>query len=99
MDTPRIACLYISSFPLAAHVRISPELRFQPLVVHDDSSHVVAVSKPALTQGLLPGLSLSQAKSLLPLAEFKPRNVEGEKACQEALAEVADAFSPRVQEG
>ncbi len=98
---PRLACLYIPEFSLAARVRSDPSLREQAVVLMDGKgSHafVLGAAPLALTAGVRPGFSLPQARALLPGAVVKARDMEAESAAQAALLETAEAFSPRVEE-
>jgi protein ImuB len=97
----RVACIAVPAFPLAARLRQEPELREEPLVVLEkdgEVSYVVAVSLAARRAGLVPGLTLPQARSFLPSLSTRLRDPECERAAQETLLEVAARFSPRVED-
>src|SRR4051812_29669249 len=99
---PRIACLVVPSFPLAAHLRVNPERRFESFGIVEGQSQaarVIALSDPAARLGLIPGLSVPQAKAVSPAIMLRQRDAEAERSCQQALIQVADAFSPRVEDG
>jgi len=98
----RIACLVVPLFPLAARLRSEPELRDEAVAVLDgagDRARVVAATRSARKAGVRPGMSLPQARALLPDLIARGRDPECERAAREALLEVAEAFSPRVQDG
>ncbi|HEX4495697.1 MAG TPA: DNA polymerase Y family protein [Thermoanaerobaculia bacterium] len=98
---PRIACLHLPLFPLAARLRSEPELAREALAVMEgngNAARVVAATRLARAAGLRPGLSLPQARALCPKLVARPRDADCERAAQEALLEVAEAFSPRVED-
>jgi len=97
----RIACFSVPMFPLAARLRSEPELLNEALAVVEGSgnaAHVVAATRRARTKGIRPGLSLAQARSILPKLIARGRDTECERTAQEALFEVAETFSPRVED-
>ena len=97
----RIACFYVPMFPLAARLRSEPDLLEQALAIvegNGNSSHVVAATRRARSKGIRPGLSLAQARSILPKLIARGRDEECERTAQEALFEVAETFSPRVED-
>jgi protein ImuB len=98
---PRIACLYLPLFPLAARLRSEPELTREALAVvagNGNAARVVAATRLARAAGLRPGLTLPQARALCPKLVARPRDADCEQAAQEALLEVAESFSPRVED-
>src|SRR4051794_10170128 len=98
---PRIACLYLPLFPLAARLRSEPELIREALAVMEgngNAARVVAATRLARSAGLRPGLTLPHARALCPKLAARPRDADCERAAQEALLEVAEAFSPRVED-
>ena len=97
----RIACLYVPMFPLAARLRSEPELLTEALAIvegNGSSAHVIAATRRARTKGVRPGLTLAQARSILPKLIARARDAECERTAQEALMEVAETFSPRVED-
>ena len=97
----RVACLAVPLFPLAARLRCEPELRGEAVAVLEGSgpaASVVAASRRARQAGVTVGSTLAQAQALLPRLVTRARDLEGERAAQEALLEVADEFSPRVED-
>jgi len=98
---PRIACLVLPLFPLAARLRSEPELLREALVVvagNGNAARVVNATRAARAAGVRPGLTLPQARALCPKLVARPRDGECERAAQEALLEVAEGFSPRVED-
>ena len=88
-------------FPLAARLRSEPELMSEAVAIVDgngNAAHVVAATRRARTKGIRPGLSLAQARSILPKLIARGRDAECERTAQEALFEVAETFSPRVED-
>jgi protein ImuB len=101
MAPPRLACLLLPLFPLAARLRSEPELVREALVVvegNGNAARVVAATRLARAAGVRPGLSLPQARALCPKLVARPRDGECERAAQESLLEVAEGFSPRVED-
>ncbi len=98
---PRIACFYVPMFPLAARLRSEPELLQEALAIvegHGNAVHIVAATRRARTKGIRPGFSLTQARSILPKLIARARDAECERTAQEALFDVAETFSPRVED-
>jgi len=98
----RLACLLVPLFPLAARLRSEPELRREALVVvagNGQAARVVAANRVARRAGLRSGMTLPQARALLPGLVARGRDPECERAAAEALLEVGERFSPRVEDG
>lgn len=98
----RLACLTVPLFPLAARLRSEPELIREALAIlegNGQAARVIAATRAARAAGVRPGLSLPQARALCPKLAVRPRDAISERAAEEALIEVADAFSPRVESG
>ena len=97
----RIACVFVPMFPLAARLRSEPELLNEPVTIVDGDgagAHVVAATRRARTKGIRAGMSLTQARSIVPKLIARARDTECERTAQEALVEVAETFSPRVED-
>jgi protein ImuB len=97
----RIACLLVPLFSLAARLRSEPELAREALVVtagNGGAARVIAATRLAREAGVRPGLTLAQSRTLCPKLVARPRDDECERAAQEALLEVAEGFSPRVED-
>ncbi|HUP45372.1 MAG TPA: DNA polymerase Y family protein [Thermoanaerobaculia bacterium] len=97
----RIACFYVPMFPLAARLRSEPDLLREAVAIVDGSgnnAHVVAATRRARTKGIRAGMSLAQARSIVPKLIARGRDSECERTAEEALLEVAETFSPRVED-
>ena len=97
----RICCLHVPLFPLAARLRSEPDLRSEAVAVFEGSgknASLVAATRRARQGGLTPGITATQARTLLPNLLVRPRDPECERAAQETLVEVATEFSPRIQD-
>jgi protein ImuB len=97
----RIACFYVPMFPLAARLRSEPDLLQEALAIIEgnaQNAHVIAATRRARTKGIRPGMSLAQARALVPKLIARARDAECERTAQEALFEVAETFSPRVED-
>jgi protein ImuB len=97
----RIACLHVPMFPLAARLRSEPDLIQEAVAIvegNGNNAHVTAATRRARKKGIHPGLSLPQARSILPKLIARGRDAACEHTAQEALLEVAETFSPRVED-
>ena|SRR5437899_1434804 len=97
----RVACFFVPMFPLAARLRSEPELIQEAVVIvegNGNNAHVTAATRRARKKGIRPGLSLAQARSILPKLIARGRDAACERTAQEALLEVAETFSPRVED-
>lgn len=97
----RLACLFIPMFPLAARLRSEPDLREDAVAIVEGSGshvHIVAATRRARKKGITPGMSLTQARSIMPKLIARNRDAACEAAAQEALLEVAETFSPRIED-
>lgn len=97
----RIVCLSVPLFPLAARLRSEPDLRGKAVVIHSDAattSRVIAASRRARDSGIRPGMTLPQARALLPELHPLPRDPLSEETAQAVLLEVGGAFSPRIED-
>ena len=98
----RIACLLVPMFPLAARLRSEPELGATAAAVvtgNGSAAHVLAATRAARKAGVRPGMTLPQARTLLPGLVARARDAVSEAAAQEALLDAAGRFSPRVEDG
>jgi protein ImuB len=96
----RIACLWVPLFPLAARLRAEPELAGEALAVtagNGATAQIVAATRAARRLGVTTGMTLTQARALVPKLAARNRDGACERAAQEALAEIAERFSPRVE--
>ena len=87
-------------FPLAAYLRGAPELAREAVVVHEGpSARIVAASRLARRAGVRPGLTVAQARNIESGLVSRSRDPERERTAQEVLLEIADGYSPRVEDG
>jgi protein ImuB len=96
-----LACLQVPLFPLAARLRSEPDLKGDAVAIFEgngNAARVVAAARRAREKGIQPGMTLPQARSICPGLTVRARDLESERAAQEALLEVADTFSPRVED-
>ncbi len=97
----RLACLYVPLFPLAARLRGEPDLKGEAMAVFEgngNAARLIAASRRARRAGVRPGMSLSQCRALLPNLTTRPRDELGERTAQQSLLEVAESFSPRIED-
>ncbi|MDX1502360.1 MAG: DNA polymerase Y family protein [Thermoanaerobaculia bacterium] len=97
----RIACLSVPLFPLAARLRSEPDLEPEAVAVVEGSGNaarVVAATRRARRGGVRRGMSLPQARALLPKLIVRARDAECERAARESLLEIVESFSPRVED-
>ncbi len=97
----RVACLLIPLFPLAARLRSEPELAGEAVAVcegNGSAARVAAASKPARQAGVRSGVTLAQARSILPTLIARGRDSGCERSAHEALLEAAWSLSPTVED-
>ncbi len=97
----RIACLFIPLFPLAARLRSEPELAGEAVAVcegNGSAARVVGASRPARRSGVQSGMSLAQARGILPSLIARGRDASSESSAHEALLEAATSLSPRIED-
>jgi protein ImuB len=98
---PRLVCLVVPLFPLAARLRAEPELVPEAVIVcagQGNGARVVAASRRARKAGIRVGHTLPQARALQPKVIARGRDPICERSAQEALYEVGEAASPRVED-
>ncbi len=98
--SPRLACLHVPLFPLAARLRSEPELAGEALILlsgNGTAARVHAASRRARRAGIRRGMSLAQARALLPKVAVRGRDAACEFAAQQNLLEIGEALSPRVE--
>jgi protein ImuB len=96
----RLACLSVPLFPLAARLRAEPELGAEACAILEGQgpqARIVAATRRARRAGLRRGHTLTQARLLLPALVTRARDPECERSAADALIEVAESFSPRVE--
>ncbi len=98
----RIACLLVKDLPLAATVRANPELRqasFALSIGKGPRAPLGCVSAAARSVGIVPGMTVAQARAVAPDLAVLARNPALEQAAADALLDVAESFSPVVEDG
>jgi protein ImuB len=96
-----IACIFVPLFPLAARLRSEPELKDEAVAIcegNGSAARIVAATRKARRAGVEPGMTLPQARARIPKLVARARDRECERAAVEALLEVAETFSPRVED-
>ena len=106
---PRIACILVADFPLAAAIRQSPELRDRPLVLIESDGQRNAtgvanmecrfVSAHARAMGVRAGMTVARARAAAAGLAVMSRSPAAEASAAEALVDVALSFSPLVETG
>jgi len=97
----RLACLCVPDFPLAALLRVQPELRGEPVAVADGpgpGAKILAVSAAAAQHGITAGLSAAQAAAIDAQLLIRQVSPDMLRAAQAALCDTATSFSPRVED-
>jgi protein ImuB len=96
-----IACIFIPLFPLAARLRSEPELKEEAVVIcegNGTAARVSSATRKARKVGIEPGMTLPQARARLPKLIARGRDAACERTAQQTLLEVAESFSPRVED-
>src|SRR5947207_12184812 len=97
---PRIACLLVPDFPIAALRRAEPDLHGRPLVAverEDPHAPLTAVSAEAAALGARPGLSAAQARTISnALLVRRPRS-EDLRCAEEALCDRSEEHTSELQ--
>jgi protein ImuB len=97
---PRVACLVVPDFPIAAVCRADPELAGRPLVLAETTAphaRVVAASRAARALGVRAGATLAQARAVAADVAVRRRDPAVERSAAEALGDVAASLSDRVE--
>ena len=97
----RLGCLFVPLFPLAARLRSEPDLTGEAVAIlegNGSAARVTAASRRARKAGVRTGMSLPQARALVPKITPRARDEMCERSAQENLLETAESFSPRVED-
>jgi protein ImuB len=97
----RVACLLIPLFPLAARLRSEPDLAGEAVAIlagNGQGARVIAASKPARRAGVRGGLTLREARAILPGLIARASDPECERSAREAALEASETISPRVED-
>jgi len=85
----------------AARLRSEPELKEEAVVIcegNGSAARVAAATRKARKVGIEPGMTLPQARARLPRLIARGRDLSCERSAQQTLLEVAESFSPRVED-
>jgi protein ImuB len=96
----RIASLWVPDFPLQALRRSTPELAEAPLAIAAGPlprDEVICVAAEAVELGVRTGMTAVQARQVAPAALVRVTPEAAAAAADEALADVAGGFSPRIR--
>jgi protein ImuB len=99
--SPRLACLRVPLFPLAARLRSEPELAGEAAAIFQGNgaaARLVAATRRGRRAGLAAGMSPTQARALVPDLAIRGRDPICEEAARQALLEVAERVSPRIED-
>ena len=96
----RLLCVWFPNFPLQRFLSEQPEHRARPCALFQQDGRqgirVVACSREAVAEGIVPGMSLSDARSLLPSAHFSKHQPDADATALLNLAWSCQQFSPYV---
>lgn len=98
----RIACILVVDFPIAALVRANPALRDAPLAISHSlapPAEIAMVSGRARACGVRAGMTIAQARSLIPDIAVMRASPAAERSARDALVDVAQSVSPLVEPG
>jgi protein ImuB len=91
-------CIYVPNFPVAAALRVEPELQARPIAIFEGKpplEKIIAVNEKAA--GIALGMTKAQAELCSELA-LRPRSALQESATHAALLDCAQSFSPSVED-
>jgi protein ImuB len=94
------ACIYVPNFPVAAALRVEPDLRARALAIFEGKApleKIVAVNENASRMGIAPGMTKAQAELCSELV-LRVRSQLQESAAHAALLDCAQSFSPCVED-
>ncbi|HXN85322.1 MAG TPA: DNA polymerase Y family protein [Candidatus Binataceae bacterium] len=98
----RIACILVTNFSIAAILRANPALHDTPLAISNSlapHSELASVSIRAGKSGVYPGMTIAQARSIIPNLTVVNRSEAAETSAMDALADAAESISPLVEKG
>src|SRR5208283_566668 len=99
---PRIACILVPNFSIAAIVRANPDLHLTPFAISNTSAphaELIAVSPRARKSGVYPAITIAQARSIIPELAVVNHSEAAETSAMDALADAAESVSPLVEKG
>lgn len=98
----RIACILVPNFSIAAIERANPELLLTSLALSNTTAphaELIAVSIRARKSGVYPGMTIAQARSILPDLAIVSHSEAAETSAMDALCDAAESVSPLVEKG
>ncbi len=97
--TMRIACVYLPYLPMQAIVRRAPHLAGKLFAVRDDKTAILACSRAAWNRGVRAGMSVAEARQVVPELEIRTSEPQLCNHAVGALGESLMAFSTTVDVG
>jgi protein ImuB len=97
----RIACLLVHNFPIAAAIRVNPDLRERKFAIingHGPYAELEYASEAALRMGIQVGMTVAQASAVAVDLTVMSRSQAAEQSAASALIDVAESFSPAVED-
>jgi protein ImuB len=94
------AVIYLPDFALQSALRLEPALAHQPVALVDASLPripIIQLTAAARDEGVVAGLTATQARARCAEVIVKPRSAELEKAAAAALLQCAYEFSPDLE--
>jgi len=98
----RIACIFVSDFPVAAQIRANPALDESPLGIAQSTAphcELLFISQRARAMGVRAGMTIAQARAISSELAVMVRSDAAEQSAQNALADAATSVSPVVEPG
>jgi protein ImuB len=97
----RIACVYLPSFPLQAHVRRAPHVAGRPVAVASETEHpvVIACSRAAHDAGVRTGQMITRARALCDDLVVRTASAAVDRQAAEAIADALRSLSTTVDLG
>jgi protein ImuB len=96
----RVLCVWLPNFPLQRFYREQPTYRARPCVLFQQTARhgmrLVACSREAIAEGITPGISLADARILLPSIHFEEHLPDVDATALQKLAWSCQRFSPCV---
>ncbi len=103
MRSPRVGCVWVPNFPIAALRRDAPEYRGIPVALLEpgpggEGGRWVAVSEEARASGVVEGQTVVQAQAVCPDLAVVPReSVVGIRSAMESLERALRQVAPSVE--
>lgn len=101
MIVNRVACVMIPGFPLELYTRSDPDFDGQPLALAESEAEtalVAAVNDQASAEGIVPPMTVAQARALCRSLIIIPRRIEQEMIESNSIYKLLQKISPYVEE-